>query len=184
MTKRELIHLLEESVRYLYREESEALRIGVSERNLVSKMYCFLQPKLKKKYPNLKLDCEYNKRKEKKHGVKKNSVKRSNVKASDAERNRPSRPIIPDIVFHSPGNNNKNIFVIEVKKDKARSDDKWKNSGKNGEIYSKRDVKKIKCLVNKLGNYRYKHGVCLIIKKKKIWYYDGENEESRDISTP
>lgn len=124
----------------------------VGERTIVFRFAHYLLSNIEKinVNPDLSLDCEYGRN-------------------GWLEKTLPQYPngVIPDIIIHKRGNNEKNILVMEFKT-------YWNNN-------QDRDEDKIKKFIDKHGEYKYKFGATVLIKDEEailnIFEYGKENEE-------
>ena len=84
--------------------DKDLLERGVNERSITHKMAEYLQYQ----FPDLNVDCEYNRRGD--HGQVKKTFSSN-------------RRVFPDIVIHKRGTNEENLVVIEAKKGKPSEKD-------------------------------------------------------------
>lgn len=153
MTRNEVLQIVNDSIDRLFRDDISLLINNVSERSITHKLAEHMQSH----FPNLNVDCEYNRNIE----IKPNSPKYLNMivhsrreqlgecLARDvSEEALKAYSTFPDIIVHRREHNDQNILVIEVKKttsDVADDYDFEKLCGFTGNQNE--------------NNYRYEHGV-------------------------
>lgn len=128
-----------------FEQDHALLNVNASERSISHKLAEHLQ----KQFPDLNVDCEYNR-----HGdvIKTLYTKCDSPVAPDALE---AKTVFPDIIIHKRGNDEMNLLVIEIKKI---------NSGRN-HIW---DIEKLRAFTSK--QYRYEVGLFLLfdVKVKRI----------------
>lgn len=98
-------HKVEDALKELRINNSFLIAAKTNERTISHKLAEYLQIG----FPDLNVDCEYNR-----HGMEKKqlSLPTDKIDWNDTE----ARTVFPDIIVHSRGNDGNNILVIEVKK--------------------------------------------------------------------
>lgn len=136
-----------------FEEDHALLQVVASERSISHKLAEHLQ----RQFPELKVDCEYNR-----HG---NDVKRlqypcnGRIQENDLE----ARTVFPDIIVHRRQVDESNLLVVEIKK---------ANSRENIDC----DAAKLKAFTRKEddgGEYHYKIGLFLL--------FDAEGKRLADV---
>jgi hypothetical protein len=138
MSEREILRKVRNALKEFFQEEQTLLDVNASERSLSHKFAEHLQ----KQFPNLDVDCEYNR-----HG---NDIKRLKycLPGSTEVDNLEAKTVFPDVVVHKRRNDKNNSLVIEIKKS---------NSGQDHTA----DLEKLKAFTG--SQYKYKVGLFLLI---------------------
>lgn len=109
-TKDELEGVIKCCLRKLRKLNMYLLDINVNERTITSKLAKYLEEYI----PEFDVDCEYNRfeNNDTDDKVKRLGLPKDNINWDNTE----AKPIVPDIIVHKRGSQEKNILVIEVKK--------------------------------------------------------------------
>ena len=137
-----ILKIVEKALDLLYINEEELFKYDASERSIVFHFGRYFIKFLEDNKFDLNqysVDCEYNR-------TNPNYIKKINNE----------RDILPDLILHKRGDNKDNIMVIEFKKDS--------NNDSNGR---KNDDEKLKYLTSNNGEYRYKMGLLIELKKDR-----------------
>lgn len=175
-------HAVKEALARLLEQDRCLFDNDVSERAITHKLAEYLQGI----FPNLNVDCEYNRNAEMGPANPKELLLDAENVKSRARANKQqfqtndleeeinsSVSTYPDIIVHRRLTNNENLLVVEVKK-------------QNSQIDHDLDHAKLKAFTCSATNqYRYKHGVFILLHvgsgnrkpPELIWYKDGVRED-------
>ena len=136
-----------------FKSDRDLLEIGANERSITHKLAEHLQCQ----FEDRKVDCEYNRCGSYPKSLKnlKSCIGGRKLEANDSE----ATTVYPDIVVHQRGNNERNLLVIEAKKDNNKGD-------------LKKDRCKLREFTNPHGDYKYKVGLLLVFDKKQICHVE------------
>lgn len=157
---KEMIEIkVKKAVYKLLKEDHYLLQNDLHERTISHKLACYLQAE----FPNLHVDCEYNKNIDEENGPKKIRVQEELLVIS----------VYPDIIVHRRNESENNLLIIEVKKNKGQS-------SRNTDY----DEKKLICYTD-LENHnklRYRYGLLIKFNTSEQdlgevtwrWFEDGK----------
>ena len=145
-----------EAANSLYKNDYYLIEHDVHEVTLTHRLALYLEEKIKKEFNTIKFnfDIEYNKNYEEPKRL---------VPGEDGKR--------PDIIIHRRGNNDYNLIIIELKKNKGIADDDS-------------DDRKLKGATSGSHDFKYDLGAYINIKKDKVifcWYTEGRKLEEKTI---
>ena len=146
-SEKEIKEIIKEVLNELYKKDKILIKNETHEITISHKIACYLT----NKFENWDVDCEYNRDLE--------NPKECNYKLNE------NKYIRPDIIIHKR-NINKNLLVIEIKKDANYKD-------------KQQDIKKLKCMIKE---YNYKYALFINIRTETlktscIWNFDKEFNE-------
>lgn len=98
-------HKVEAALSKLRNHDSFLIEANTNERTISHKLAEYLQDE----FPELDVDCEYNRHE---NHIKKVELPRSNISWNDTE----AKTVFPDITVHKRNTDENNLLVIEVKK--------------------------------------------------------------------
>jgi hypothetical protein len=151
MEQRKIETIVLTSLKKLLESNTFLLEYGVHEQVVTQKLAAYIQQQL----PSLSVDCEYNK-----HGLKTKRLPRT-INGSD-------KAVRPDIVVHTPGNDDSNLLVIEAKL--------------NAATVPESDDIKLQEFTKPDGDYKYRFGLFIGFNKlatpQLVWYVDGHQTVS------
>lgn len=153
-----LENLLNRSIEELFTKDFVLLKNDVSERAITHKLAIYLQDR----FPELNVDCEYNRNVERGIGHPKsiNVIKRRSITEIKKKYNFSEEKLVaeeedlaevtsyPDIIVHRREINERNLLVVEVKKS-------------NNKVDAEFDFIKLKAFTSKEQGYHFKFGVFL-----------------------
>ena len=168
MEEKELKEKIRESIKLLFLNDCFLVENDCNERSVTHKLAEYLQQRIN--YEDYCVDCEYNKMKGddlKPYIAKRLNLPINKIDNDDTE----AKTVYPDIVIHRRGNNEKNLLIIEVKK----------NTNHNQEDINF-DIKKIKNYIKELN---YEFGLFIKIEKSfdktfnnLEWYYRKDYQDN------
>lgn len=139
------------SIKEAVSENCMLFRIGLYIHEFIQQNHCF---------ELLNVDCQYNRNFYHPKTMYKQTLSGVNEKIKDP---------IPDLLFHQRGNNDNNLFLIELKK------------GKPKESELSKDVEKLCYFTNESYEYKYKYGFSIWLYKRnwaKVKVYSNGKERS------
>lgn len=155
MNIEEIKENVESSVKSFMKEDAFLLENNLNERTLTHRLACHLE----KRFSNYNVDCEYNRMWNKdKGGHIKKEIQAENIQSDDDK----GTTVFPDIVIHNREGNERNLLVIEVKK-----------NGNATDSNTKKDKKKIEKYCT--GDLRYECGLFLLIAEQPRFEWFKEN---------
>jgi len=122
MTNFEIIELLSRSLNLVIKNDLWLISHNLSEQSISNKIAYYLVSL----FPEYHVDCEYNGDIENDSGRKTINLLKDELSArnllrdnerNDLESDLTTRSVFPDIIIHTRGTNNRNLCIIEVKKD-------------------------------------------------------------------
>jgi hypothetical protein len=152
-----IIESLQIALRMLFKNDLFLLESGANERSVSHKLAEYLQGL----FPDLNVDCEYNRKgidKKKLDGIR------------DCSKQRKTDLVYPDIIIHKRNDDQGNLVVIEIKT--ISEDDKC-------------DIEKLKLFTDPGSKYHYFLGVFIRFNKIKpadiTYYQDGKKYGKENI---
>jgi len=112
MNRAEISERLEKAIQKLMKNDRDLLISDVNERSITHRLAMYLQ----EEFPDLDVDCEYNR-----YGFETKRVKDfypADAKTDDTN----ARTVFPDIIVHKRGAQGPNVLVIEAKKSTTKDD--------------------------------------------------------------
>lgn len=141
------------AVQILFKNDVYLLKNNVHERSITHKLAEYLQIL----FPDLNVDCEYNKKGDA------SEILSKIMRIKDKNNNEKECSVYPDIIIHERHTKN-NLLIIEVKKKISNQKKEW-------------DIKKLQFFTS-LQDYHYSFGLFIEFDGPSIsdskWYADGE----------
>jgi hypothetical protein len=173
MTTNELMTKIDIAIQSLYSNDINLLQRAIHERNIAFKLSMYLQPL----FVGYNVDCEYNGDMGKPNDKKALEIAANRIRElRRIPHNDNIYKFTPDIIIHVRGQNDRNIAVIEIKKDR---------SNRNKKEY---DLLKLEHLtIDYSGNhYNYQIGIAIIFgtginagTKTETFYQNGIKIDNR-----
>ena len=165
--KEEIEKLLRKGLALLYKNDYFLISHDVNERSISHKLAGYLQTL----FPELHVDCEYNKIGKRTIDGKNLSKKmdwspREQVETDDTN----GKTVYPDIIIHTRGIRSQNLLVVEVKKSINRNNEK-----------RTKDYQKLFHFITD-SKFKYKYAAFIDLKKRLSLpeFFDSKNEKDKE----